>query len=85
MARLEELESSAAAKLDFGEMARKAESIFPTLTGCCCGVIADESGEYIILAAGMTRNLTPSERAVLENWLKTESGLEQAKLFLSTK
>ncbi|MCI6909715.1 MAG: DUF389 domain-containing protein [Eubacteriales bacterium] len=84
-ARLEELESSAAAKLDFGEMARKAESIFPTLTGCCCGVIADESGEYIILAAGMTRNLTPSERAVLENWLKTESGLEQAKLFLSTK
>lgn len=80
-ARLEELESSAASKLDFNAMAQKAQRIFPDLTECSCGITADASGEYIILAASVHRELTDSEITVMENWLKAESGLDQAKLF----
>ncbi|MGN1002338.1 MAG: hypothetical protein ACI4PC_06160, partial [Oscillospiraceae bacterium] len=82
-ARLEELESSIAAQLDFNALARKAESIFPALTDCSCGITADGSSESIILAAHTQEELTEAETAVLENWLRAESGLDQVKLFIS--
>ncbi len=82
-ARLEELENSAAAKLDFNELFRKAESIFTDLTECSCGITADESGQYIILVANTKRELTASEIQVIENWLKSETGMAQVRLFLN--
>ncbi len=81
--RLDELENSAAVKLDFNELSQKAESIFTDLTDCSCGITADESGEYIVLAANTKRKLTASEKQVIENWLQSESGMTQVKLFLS--
>lgn len=81
--RLDELENTVAAKLDFTDIAQKAESIFTDLSGCSCGMIADESGEYIILAASIQREFSDSEIAIIENWLKTESGINQVKLFLN--
>ncbi|MDD6395906.1 MAG: DUF389 domain-containing protein [Firmicutes bacterium] len=79
---LEQLESSAAAKLDFNKMAEDAESIFPKLSNCSCGIMTDSEGEYIIMAANTKKNLTKSEIQIIENWLKTESGLERAKLWI---
>ncbi|MGN0628902.1 MAG: DUF389 domain-containing protein [Oscillospiraceae bacterium] len=81
--RLDELESSAAAKLDFSELAKKAESIFIELSNCSCGIVADESGEYIILCASVKDELTDSETEIIKNWLKAESGYEKTKLFFT--
>ncbi|MGN0313395.1 MAG: DUF389 domain-containing protein [Fusicatenibacter sp.] len=81
--RLDELENTAAAKLDFNEIAQKAESIFTDLSDCSCGITADESGEYIILVADVQKEFMDSEIATIENWLKTESGINQVKLFLN--
>lgn len=79
---LKQLESSAAAKLDFNKMAENAESIFSKLSNCSCGIMTDSEGEYIILAADTKKNLTKSEIQIIENWLKTESGLERARLWI---
>ena len=79
--RLDELENTAAATLDFANIAQKAATIFTDLTDCSCGLIANESGEYIILSANIQKEFTDSELTILENWLKTESGINQVKLF----
>ena len=83
--RLDELESLAAAKLDFRELAQKAESIFSELSNCSCGMLANTTGEYIVLTANTGRELSDSETQVIENWLKTESGMAQAMLFFSNE
>ncbi|MDD6262063.1 MAG: DUF389 domain-containing protein [Clostridiales bacterium] len=81
--RLDEFENSAAAKLDFNELAGKAESIFTVLSDCSCGITADENGEYIVLAANTNRMLSAPETRIIENWLKTESGIAQVRLFFN--
>ena len=63
--RLKELESGIAARLDFNELAQRAESIFTDLVDCSCGLTADKTGEYIILAAKAKRELTDAERTVI--------------------
>lgn len=42
--RLDELENTAAATLDFADIAQKAAIIFTDLSDCSCGLIANESG-----------------------------------------
>ena len=81
--RIDELEKNTAATLNFSELSEKAESIFTNLTDTHCGIIADESGEYIILVANTKKDLTESEKQVIENWLITESGIAKAKLLLN--
>ena len=83
--QLAEMESKATAKLDLEQMSNKAESIFSSLSDCKCGIIADETGEYIILVADAEKVLTDSEISVIENWLKEESKVEQARLFIEQK
>ncbi|MGM9520992.1 MAG: DUF389 domain-containing protein [Oscillospiraceae bacterium] len=80
--RLYELEDTVAAKTDFSAMADKAELVFTDLTGCTCGMIADEDGECIVMAAYTERELTDSEKETIENWLKAESGLDRAMLWI---
>ena len=81
--RIDELEKNTAATLNFSELSEKAEKIFTELTDTRCGIIADESGEYIILVANTKKDLTDSEKQVIENWLITESGIAKAKLLLN--
>lgn len=81
--RLDELESSATARLNFNALAQKAESIFTELSDCSCGITADDAGEYIVLAANTNRKLSDAETQVIENWLKAESGITQARLFFN--
>ena len=81
--RLEELENSIAVKIDFYALSVKAESIFTDLTNCSCGITADKSGEYIVLTANTKRELDDSELQIIENWLRTESGMSNVKLFLN--
>ncbi len=83
--RLDELESTVAAKIDFNAVAGKAGKIFTVLTNCSCGVMADENGEYIVLAANASTELTAAERETITNWLQAESGLERAKLWIHSK
>ncbi|MGN1479027.1 MAG: DUF389 domain-containing protein [Acutalibacteraceae bacterium] len=81
--RLDEFENSVAAKLDFNALSKKAERIFTQLTDCSCGITADDSGEYIVLAANTKKELTDSEKENIENWLKSESGIDKVKLFFN--
>ncbi|MGN1450565.1 MAG: DUF389 domain-containing protein [Eubacteriales bacterium] len=81
--RLDEFENSTAAKLDFNALARKAESIFAVLSDCSCGITADENGEYVVLVANTNRMLSAPETRIIEDWLKTESGITQARLFFN--
>ena len=81
--RLEELENSIAVKIDFYALSVKAESIFTDLTNCSCGITADKSSEYIVLTANTKRELDDSELQIIENWLRTESGMSNVKLFLN--
>lgn len=81
-ARLDELESSSAAKNNFNETAKKAEAIFTVLTDCSCGIMADAEGEYIMLTANAEKELTDYETEIIKNWLKTESGLDKAMILI---
>ena len=79
--KLDALENSAAVKLDFQALSQKAEQIFTDLTNCSCGITGDADGEYIVLTADTKRALTDAEIQVIENWLRSESGLEQVRLY----
>ena len=83
--RLDELESSAAVKIDFNSIAKKAESIFTGLSGTTCGVMADENGHCIVLATNTETDLSDTEIQIIENWLKAESGLDSAMIWIHSK
>ena len=51
------------------------------MTNCSCGITGDADGEYIVLTADTKRALTDAEIQVIENWLRSESGLEQVRLY----
>ncbi|MGN0165332.1 MAG: DUF389 domain-containing protein [Lachnospiraceae bacterium] len=80
--KLNELENTISARIDFDATAQKAESIFTDLHNCCCGVISDGNDEYIILLATTDRTLTEKEIETIENWLKAESSHTKAKLYI---
>ena len=82
-ARLDELEKSVASKIDFNLLADRAGRIFSDLKNCRCGVIADSSIEYVILAADVYREFSASETESIENWLRSESGHVMVRLILT--
>lgn len=84
--RLEELESSIAAQLDFAALSIKAEEVFVDyFSDCNCGAITDNDGEYVVLAAHAKRELTSEEITLVENWLRIETGVEKATIWIHSK
>ena len=82
--RLDELEASIAAQVDFEEMSVKAEQIFAEyFADCSCGVIADNNGEYVAVIARAKRELTEEETALVVNWAQVETGNERAELWVT--
>lgn len=80
--RLDELEQSAETQLDWNEISRKARQVFTNLSNCACGIASDGKDEYAILTAMTKTELSDSERAVIENWLKAESKMDNVRLFI---
>lgn len=77
-----ELENSVVVQTDYRALAQKAEAIFPKLSGCTCGAVSDTEGEYVLLMAKEEEALTEEEKQIIENWLKSESGIERVRLSL---
>lgn len=79
---LDELKKSLATKVDFKEIADKADVVFADyLHTAHCGILSDDDVEYVILLAHHKKELTQEERALIENWLRVESGAELVMLF----
>ena len=75
-------EASEATAVDCESLAKNASAIFIKLNACSCGVMTDSRGEYILLTASVTEELSDDERQVIENWLKTETGFQRVKLMV---
>ncbi len=82
--RLDELESSAAAKIDCKSIASDAARIFTKLSGCGCGIMSGADGEYILLSAETDKPLNAGERQTIKNWLAVESGITDARLQITS-
>lgn len=80
--RLNELENSLAAQLDFDAIARDAEAIFPKLTECRCGFVTDNGREVFLLLASASEEPTDSEIEIIENWMKTVCNTANVKLLI---
>ena len=78
-----DLANSVVVKTDYRMIAQKAETIFPKLSGCTCGTVSDAAGEYVLLMAKAEEPLTQEEKQIIENWLKSESGLEKVRLAIA--
>jgi len=80
--RIDQLENTLASTLDFNVIADKAEQVFSGyLSGCRCGVMSDNGEEYFLLTAHINKDLTDDERALIENWMRAESGAENVTLW----
>ena len=80
---IDELEKSILAKTDFNAIADKAEIVFEGyLSGCRCGMMSDHGEEYFLLTAHLEKELTEDERALIENWIRAESGVENVTLWI---
>lgn len=80
--RIDELENTIAATLDFNAIADKAEQVFAGyLSGCRCGVMSDNGAEYFLMTAHLSKELTADEQALIESWMRTESGAENVMLW----
>lgn len=75
--RLEELEAERNAQPDCGKLARQASQIFTKLSDCSVGVLWDDQGEYLYLRGTASEPLTTSEVVTIENWLRTETGIQR--------
>ena len=59
-----------------------APRIFTKLDNCSAGYMSDSQGEYILLTAAATEPMSDAEIETLENWLKTETGLDRAVVYI---
>ena len=75
--RLEELEAERNAQPDCGKLARQASRIFTKLSDCSVGVLWDDQGEYLYLRGTASEPLTAPEVGTVENWLRTETGIQR--------
>ena len=79
---LNDLRDSIAAKVDFRVVADKAEVVFADYLHIChCGMISDDDLEYVVLMAHHKKEITPEDKALIENWLRVETGQDLVMLF----
>ena len=59
-----------------------APQIFTKLKECSVGYMSDSEGEYILLTASATEPMSEGEIETLENWLRTETGLDRVTVYI---
>ena len=80
---IDQMQSILSEQIDCAALAEDAEVIFTKLSECSCGIMSDNSGEYILLCAETTEELLPEEEQTIQNWLIRETGLKRAKLHIT--
>lgn len=83
--RLEKLEAERNAQPDCGKLARQASRIFTKLSDCSVGVLWDDQGEYLYLRGTASEPLTAPEVETIENWLRTETGIQRVSVEILDK
>lgn len=59
-----------------------APQIFTKLKECSVGYMSDSEGEYILLTASAAEPMSEGEIETLENWLRTETGLDRVTVYI---
>lgn len=59
-----------------------APQIFSKLKECSVGYMSDSEGEYILLTASAAEPMSEGEIETLENWLRTETGLDRVTVYI---
>ena len=59
-----------------------APRIFTKLEACSVGYMSDSEGEFILLTASASEPMSAGEIETLENWLRTETGLDRVTVYI---
>ena len=59
-----------------------APQIFTKLKECSVGYMSDSEGEYILFTASAAEPMSEGEIETLENWLRTETGLDRVTVYI---
>ncbi len=65
---------------DCSAVSKKASEIFTDIKDIRVGLMYGESGQYILLSGVSEKELSESEKQIMENFLKSESGVSEAVL-----
>ncbi len=76
----EELNKNLEDIIDCSAISQKASNVFKDITNIQCGVMYGDSGKYILLSGETERELTNSEKEIIGNFLKQESGISDVRL-----
>lgn len=83
--QLEELEAAQNAQPDCGKLVRQASQIFTKLSDCSCGILWDDQGECLYLRGSVSESVTAQEMETVENWLRTETGVQRVTVEILEK
>ena len=79
--KLDDYESSPDPADKLQTLCETAPQIFTKLKECSVGYMSDSAGEYILLTAAVNGPMSDAEIETLENWLRTETGLDRVKIY----
>ena len=80
--QLEDVMSSPDPADQLQTLCETAPQIFTKLKECSVGYMSDSEGEYILLTASAAEPMSEGEIETLENWLRTETGLDRVIVYI---
>ena len=80
--QLEDVTSSPDPADQLQTLCETAPQIFTKLKECSVGYMSDSEGEYILLTASAAEPMSEGEIETLENWLRTETGLDRVTVYI---
>lgn len=80
--QLEDVMSSPDPADQLQTLCETAPQIFTKLKECSVGYMSDSEGEYILLTASAAEPMSEGEIETLENWLRTETGLDRVTVYI---
>ena len=80
--QLEEMRSSPDPADKLQALSTAAPRIFTKLEICSVGYMSDSEGEFILLTASASEPMSAGEIETLENWLRTETGLDRVTVYI---
>ena len=80
--QLEDVMSSPDPADQLQTLCETAPQIFTKLKACSVGYMSDSEGEYILLTASAAEPMSEGEIETLENWLRTETGLDRVTVYI---
>lgn len=77
---IEEYEGIIGDTVDYSQLARDAEEIFPDLIKVSCGEVFDEESGTVVLMAVVKDDIEDSTKELIKNWLKKETGCDSVMI-----